>query len=280
MKRLALGLAGLLALLVAPSAGAQATGDLVVSTWRGTGAVRNLDLALVDAEGRSPRFLTRVGVDDHSPSWSPTGDRIVFARRGVRRGGIYLLRGSTTTRLTHGPRDSAPAFSPDGRRIAFSRHARLFLMRADGREERLVTRTHLPPRQISWSLDGKRLFYSDDGLLRTVEIAASVVTQLSVSGLRPALSPDGARIAYLASGGVGPHYRDLNWGIYVADSTGANAARIVAGQFGPLSWSPDGNRLLVTNGRALALVDLASRALIPLGLAGSGGAFRPQAAPR
>jgi Tol biopolymer transport system component len=277
MPRLACTLACLLCLSAAPGAGAAAgPGDLVVSVWRGVGPARNLDLALVRSDGGgSPRFLTRVGVDDHSPAWSPGGDRIMFARSGARRGGIYLLRGSTTTRLTRGRMDSAPAFSPDGKRIAFSRRALLFVMRSDGSGQRLLTKTHLPARQLSWSLDGKRIFYSDDGVLRTVEVASGAVTPLGVSGLRPALSPDGARIAYLASGGVGPHYRDLNWGIYVADSRGWNPIRIAAGQFGPVSWSPDGNRLLATNGRSLAFVDLESRTLIQLGLKGSGGAFRP-----
>jgi len=248
-----------------------------VAVWRGVGPARNLDLALVSSGGGgiSPRFLTRVGVDDHSPAWSPGGDQIVFARRGARRGGIYLLRGSTTERLTHGPLDSAPAFSPDGKRVAFARRARLLVMRSDGSRQRLLTKTHLPARQLSWSPDAKRIFYSDEGVLRTVEVASGAVTQLGLSGLRPALSPDGARLAYLASGGVGPHYRDLNWGIYVADNRGWNPARIAAGQFGPLSWSPDGNRLLATNGRSLAFVDLGARTLIPLDLKGSGGAFRP-----
>lgn len=252
------------------------SGELVVSIRRGAGAARNLDLARVRADGGSlPRFLTRVGVDDHSPSWSPDGARIVFARRGNRRGGIYLLRGSTTVRLTSGILDAAPAYSPDGRRIAFSRHAQIFVMRSDGKGARLVTRTHLPPRQLSWSSDGSRLVYSDDGALRTVDVANGTVTPLPLSGLRPAVSPDGSRIAYLASGGTGPFYRDLNWGIYVADGTGANPTRVVAGQFGPLSWSRDGTGLLVSDGRSLAYVDLASQTLTPLGLAGSGGAFRP-----
>lgn len=252
------------------------SGDLVVSIWRGTGAGRNLDLALLSGDGRgNPRFLTRVAVDDHSPSWSPDGAQIVFARRGAMRGGIYLLRGATTIRLTHGPQDAAPAFSPDGGRIAFSRRARLFVMRSDGRGLRLVAKTTYAARQISWSRDGSRLLYGDQGVLRTVEVATGAVRDLSVAGFRPALSADGLRIAYMASGGVGPHYRDLNWGFYVADSTGANPSRILAGQFGPLSWSPDGSRLLATNGRTLAFVDLASRTLTPLAQAGSGGAFRP-----
>jgi hypothetical protein len=281
-----------LCLQAAASGGAAArsgarTGDFVVAIWRGGGASRNLDLALVRGEALlRPRFLTRVGVDDHSPSWSPDGRQIVFGRRGARRGGIYMLRGSTTIRLTHGAGDAAPAYAPHGKRIAFSRapprsptepsrFAHLVVMRADGGEQRLVVRTRYPARQINWSPDGRWLFYSDNGVLRRVEVASGAVRQLGVRGLRPTLSPDGSRIAYLAPGEPGPFYRDLNWGIYVADSAGANALRVADGQFGPLSWSADGERLLVTNGRSLALVDVQSGAMRPLGLAGSGGAFKP-----
>jgi hypothetical protein len=75
--------------------------------------------------------------------------------------------------------------------------------------------------------------------------------------------------------GVSRYFRDSNWGVHVADSSGANASRIVDGQWGPLSWSRSGDRLLVTNGQNLAFVDVASRTLTQLRFNGAGGAFKP-----
>jgi TolB protein len=148
-------------------------------------------------------------------------------------------------------------------------------MGSDGQGQRPVVSTHFQARQVAWSADGTRLFYSDDGQLRTVEVASGAVVRLGVDGHRPALSPDGTRIAYMAPGPNGIYYRDADWGIHVADSAGTNPMRLADGQFVPLSWSPDGKQLLVTNGAELALVDLESPTIRLLGPRGSGGAFRP-----
>jgi Tol biopolymer transport system component len=268
--------AAALTAFLAPGVARAGNDALVVSTWRGSGAARNLDLALVRADGTgTPRFLTHVAADDVSPSWSPDGRTIVFARRGAVRGGIYVLAGSTTRRLTHGADDGAPAFSPDGRTVAFARRAEIMLVDADGRHPRVLAATHLPPRQLSWTHDGSRILYSDDGSLRSVDVTTGVVSTIAANALRPIVSPDGTRVAFLASGGVGPWWRDLNWGVYVSSLDGSGRTRVAGGQFGPVSWSPDGSELLATDGLSLARVDVAAGTLTRLPLRGTGGSFRP-----
>ena len=89
------------------------------------------------------RLTSRPG--DGSPSYSPSGDRIVFNGHSGHRIRIVSIRadGGGRTVLTAGPFvDRGPAFSPDGRSIAFSRvagkrNADIYVMRADG------TGTHL-----------------------------------------------------------------------------------------------------------------------------------------
>ncbi len=59
-------------------------------------------------------------------------------------------------------------------------------------------------------------------------------------GLWPSLSPDGKQIAY---------YRIREEGIYIANSDGSAARRIVVGETCCVQWSPDGKRLLYLQGK-------------------------------
>ena len=84
------------------------------------------ELVIVDADGTHPRQLTRT--DQSSgfmratwPSWSPAGDRIVFAAAGQIE--VINADGSGLTQLTPGAYDSDPTWSQDGSKIAFIRGA-------------------------------------------------------------------------------------------------------------------------------------------------------------
>jgi Tol biopolymer transport system component len=80
--------------------------------------------------GGTPRRLTQRG--GTTPSWSPDGKQLAFARLGGRRRGIYLVRrdGSDLRRLVR--RGFNPVFSPDGRWIAFLRRGDLYVIRTNG----------------------------------------------------------------------------------------------------------------------------------------------------
>ena len=79
----------------------------------------------------------------------------------------------------------------------------------------------------------------------------------------------------MAPGPNGICYRDADWGIYVADSTGANPVRLADGQFVPGHGRPTAS----TSSLPTAHSSHSSTSLSPtirlLGPAGSGGAFRP-----
>jgi WD40-like Beta Propeller Repeat len=100
--------------------------------------------------GATPRRLTFRG--GHSPSWSPHGTKLAFARldlnrsrRGVYSDDIYTVGrdGRGLRRLTRRG-GSNPAWSPDGKWIAFIRHGDIFVVRSTGGRLRRVV--NAPPQ--------------------------------------------------------------------------------------------------------------------------------------
>jgi Tol biopolymer transport system component len=92
-------------------------------------------------------------------------------------------------------------------------------------------------------------------------VAATPIRQLTAAqqaSLRPALSPDGTKIAFQRNEGDG-HYR-----IWVMDADGGNAKRITSGDTDDRhpSWSPDGKTLAADSGsdgkREIWLIDVAT----------------------
>ena len=89
----------------------------------------NWEIYVMDNDGGNQRNLTNNPADDRSPSWSPDGQRILFAsdrdrdKDGHFNYEIYVMDadGGNQRNLTNHPdRDYAPSWSPDGRRIAFA----------------------------------------------------------------------------------------------------------------------------------------------------------------
>ena len=177
-------------------------------------------IAVAAACAGSSAAAPRVYVLDFSPSWSPNGKRVVFARaRGQvdpNNGECCLLSSSTLQvigadgqglRRIRGSLDFEPAWSPNGKLIAFLRRGapalrnRLFVMRPDGSGARAV---------------------------RGVAPGAGA----------PAWSPNGREIAFWQSGSAG---RGV---IYAVRPDGSGRRKIVEGADYGASWSPDGKRLL------------------------------------
>lgn len=73
------------------------------------------DLMVMDADGKNLTRLMRGG-DNSTPSWSPDGEWIAFARHSVSSPGIYLIRRDGTglchVAATHGDGLHTPTWSP------------------------------------------------------------------------------------------------------------------------------------------------------------------------
>jgi Tol biopolymer transport system component len=140
-------------------------GSSIVFERYQTGAgFRILEIA---ASGGTPSPLTS-GPGDYSPSISPYGSGVLFARRAGTGSAIWFMRADgrrerALTTLRAGISDAQPTFSPDGTQIVFNRlHSAsppgevLMVMDATGRGQRALTPTaeffhdadwqSLPPR--------------------------------------------------------------------------------------------------------------------------------------
>ena len=192
------------------------------------------EIYVMNANGTgTPRRLTRNGVFDGDPSWSPDGKFIVFESQRDGNSELYRLdvRTRKVKRLTNDPAfDGDPAWSPFGHGIAFTStrtgNREVFLMRFDSSQPLNLTNNRASDFDPTWSPNGELVtFVTDrDG---NMEIYATndrfllrrLTAHPSLDAF-PAWSPDGTHIVFV-SDRRDPGNRDL----YVMKSDGTGAAK-------------------------------------------------------
>ena len=93
---------------------------------------------IVGSDGSGLRHAVAANFGSN-PKWSPSGQSIAFsAKDGGRLDGIRLLdfAGSDVRRSTKNHPDHNPAWSPDGSKIAYARLDAIYVMDADGSNQR------------------------------------------------------------------------------------------------------------------------------------------------
>jgi Tol biopolymer transport system component/serine/threonine protein kinase len=258
------------------------------------------------ADGTAARIsitpFTSDGGAKDAPSLSPDGEKVAYVWSGPADDNwdIYVKAlgvGATPLRLTqHAANDLVPAWSPDGRYIAFVRElgerAAVYTLPAQGGPERKLTEIPYPERasltgaffglqgSLSWSPDGQWLVFaerdSEPGSTHVVRFSLTTGQREALTSppagtlgdLCPALSPDGAEVAFVRSG-------SNTWGlkdVWLQPTRGGRARRLTHAKYGwcmGLDWTADGRDVLFSHPRIPVTVGGISR------VSRSGGEPRP-----
>lgn len=169
-----------------------------------TAAARgNSDIFALPTVGGAARRLTDSPAIDTSPSFSPDGARICF---NSDRGGtpqLYVMGrgGGAAQRVSYGDgRYGSPAWSPRGDLIAFTNIKggafHIGIMRPDGSDERLLTRSRLD-QSPSWAPNGRIILFTRQdrsGGSRLMTIDVTGYNERTVPTPLDASDPDWSRL--------------------------------------------------------------------------------------
>jgi Tol biopolymer transport system component len=210
------------------------------------------DIYTANRDGSGLQRLTKYGVYTAEGVLSPDGRKIVFTSLKDGDLEIYTMNadGTDVRRLTNAPGyDGGPWWSPDGKQIAYRAYhptdsteladyhsllaqrmvrptkMELWLMNADGSNQRQIT--HLGGANFgpSWTPDGKRIVFSSNYKsprsenfdLYLINPDGSGLEQITTHSLFdgfPMFSPDGHRLVW-ASNRSAAHEHDTN--LFIAD---------------------------------------------------------------
>ena len=219
------------------------------------------DTYIIDVESGDVEALSLEGLP---VDWAPSGDLLIWEEPSdinSRMRTVALIHPDGSERRVLGsiilPNDApspVSVFSPDGGWLAWD-HAR---SEEGGRSSLAVAATNGstvtwprcadPCREIrrwshpSWSPDGKRLAWSQDG---DIVVAETGVWEGRVvaEGETPIWSPDGSKIAYT-------RIQDNTFSLYTVSLEDGSEAKVVSFEnvlvlLGDIVWSPDGRQLAV-----------------------------------
>ena len=153
------------------------------------------------------------------------------------------------------PQEQQPAFSPDGKKIAYVLDNNIWVMNADGSDQRQLTFHSANDTGPAFYPDGRTIVFASERSgnfdLWRISVAPSDPVRLTTTPQHefgaPSVSPDGTRIAFVAdqTGNFD------NFEIYTINADGTNRTRLTdhpAFDFAP-NFSPDGTKIVFDSTR-------------------------------
>ncbi len=208
----------------------------------------------MNADGSDQQQLTKVGLSNIDPNWSPDGRKILFVSDKSGDNEIYVMNadGSNPQQLTKNDFDDwEPVWSPDGSKILYISKqdgaSGIYVMNADGSDpQRLGMFYKEGIWGPVWSPDGSQILFVSkiDGNSEILMMNADgsdqqQLTKNDFTDWNPDWSPDGRRILFTKS-------ENNNFEINVMNTDGSDIQKLTNDGMQAIDpdWSPDGSKIL------------------------------------
>jgi TolB protein len=191
----------------------------------------------IKADGSNLQQMRDDGLGSlNEPSVSADGKRIAFTLRQGSESHIYIATNDLPARIkltSTGPNNWGPVWSPDGKKILFYSNRlgrgrdQIFVVDADGSNEKQLTNDTFNNSFPSWSSDGRRILFTsnregkgNEGIY-VMNADGSNIRRL-IPGVRAFFgrwSPDGKKLSFIAG-----NFPDTQ--IFLASADGSNPVQL------------------------------------------------------
>ncbi|MBI3208738.1 MAG: serine/threonine-protein kinase [Candidatus Solibacter usitatus] len=164
------------------------------------------DIAEFGIDGKMKARVVSSTLMDHSPHWSPRGDRFLYISTVLGSYDLWVRdsNGGNTRRLMQSVSGAlGPRFSPDGRRVLYAAKGKLWVMHTDGGRPVPVADFHNDTSSITWMPDGESLLIARGGRLWKVPAGggtAAVFRDGDIVSVGNQWTPDGRWLPCLTKG--------------------------------------------------------------------------------
>ena len=182
------------------------------------------EIFVMNADGSNKVNITNSsGISEGNPSWSAT-NKIAYERDNQ----IWTMNTNGSNQIPFSaisqPMPIRPAWSPDGSKLAFTSSGEIYVINADGTNERRVTNNSTVDADPAWSPDGMKIVYGKGSTgIAVINLDGTNETNLTNGAQdgKPSWSSDNTKIAFVRRGAAVS-------GIYLMNPDGSNQANFVA----------------------------------------------------